>query len=263
MAGRLVFIGGGDVLLKLGFPAQEQIVDTKYGKCRFTKAVVDSVEVFSVHRHDPGHHFAAHSVDYRRIIAAAATLRPDCVIGISICGSYCDDLDVGDTLFIDQVIDLTKKRIDTFYDTPGDVRHINVYEPICHAKRCRMKGAAASVRPLKERQITLVCIDGPRLSTRAELNWFRQIGGDVVNMSLAPEAFLARELGLCYVSISMVTDKADLAANDVTVKDMVTAVKRSETSFLELLEHLISSFSDLDFAPCTCSRAPTEAIFSL
>lgn len=259
MANRLVFIGGGNILEKLRMTQREETVFSAYGACVYSVAEIEGKEIFSIHRHEAGHQLAAHNVDYLKIIATAAEIKPDCVFGISICGSYVEDINPGNMIFVDQLIDITRKRRDTFYESRGDVRHVDVYEPICSTKANALRKRYTCNHSIIQRATTLVCMDGPRLSTRAELTWYRAMGGDIVNMSMAPEAFLAREKGLCYVAISLVSDKASLDGSAVTSQDMQRTLETFERPFMALILDLIQTYRESHFSQCNCHNAPGEA----
>jgi 5'-methylthioadenosine phosphorylase len=127
------------------------------------------------------------------------------LLGPSACGSLRPELAPGTFVVCDQFVDRTSGRRDTFYDGPQTV-HVAGAEPYCADLRATLVRTAAGLGIPVVDGGTVVVIQGPRFSTRAESRWFAQAGWDVVNMTQYPEAWLARELELCYANVSLVTD---------------------------------------------------------
>jgi 5'-methylthioadenosine phosphorylase len=127
------------------------------------------------------------------------------VLGPNACGSLQPTVKPGDFVICDQMVDRTSDRPNTFYDGP-DTTHISFADPYCPTMRdvAIARGRELSI-PLHDRG-TVVVIEGPRFSTRAESAWFASAGWEVINMTQYPEAVLARELELCYANISLITD---------------------------------------------------------
>ena len=127
------------------------------------------------------------------------------VLGPNACGSLQPDVKPGEFVICDQLVDRTRDRANTFYDGPVTT-HISFADPYCDVMREAIvaQGRALEI-PLHERG-TVVVIEGPRFSTRAESAWFAAAGWEVINMTQYPEALLARELELCYANISLITD---------------------------------------------------------
>ena len=127
------------------------------------------------------------------------------VVGPNACGSLTRDVKPGEFVICDQLVDRTRDRPNTFYDGP-ETTHVSFADPYCPTMRqvAIERGRALGI-PLHERG-TVVVIEGPRFSTRAESAWFAAAGWEVINMTQYPEALLARELELCYANISLITD---------------------------------------------------------
>jgi 5'-methylthioadenosine phosphorylase len=135
------------------------------------------------------------------------------IIGPCAAGALRADLARGEFVVCDQFVDRTRGRDDTFYDGPAEepgrdepVAHVSAADPYCPELRSLLVGTASELGiPVRDGG-TVVVIQGPRFSTRAESAWFSSMGWDIVNMTAYPEAHLARELELCYANVSMVTD---------------------------------------------------------
>jgi 5'-methylthioadenosine phosphorylase len=127
------------------------------------------------------------------------------IIGPTACGSLRADVKPGDMVVADQVVDRTTGRKDTFYDGPITT-HVSFADPYCPQLRPLAIDALRSLDITTHEAGTIVVIQGPRFSTRSESKWFQAAGWEVINMTQYPECYLARELEICYVNISLITD---------------------------------------------------------
>jgi 5'-methylthioadenosine phosphorylase len=127
------------------------------------------------------------------------------IIGPNASGALKVDLELGEFVVCDQFVDRTGGRKDTFYDGP-ETTHVSAADPYCPDLRALLVETAADLGIKARDGGTVVVIQGPRFSTRAESKWFQAMGWDTINMTAYPEGYLARELELCYANISMVTD---------------------------------------------------------
>ena len=182
-------------------------VDTPYGKPSAPPVIgnVGGRSVAFIPRHGLKHEFPPHRVPYRANAWAMKELGVTRVLGPNACGSLQPTVKPGDFVICDQLVDRTNDRPNTFYDGP---RPHTSRSPIRTAPRCAMSRSRADAGldiPLHDRG-TVVVIEGPRFSTRAESEWFASAGWEVINMTQYPEAVLARELELCYANISLITD---------------------------------------------------------
>lgn len=156
-------------------------------------------------RHGPAHEWPPHRVNYRANLWALRELGVRRVIGPCAVGSLHPDLHPGELVVLDQLVDRTSGRADTYLDGPV-AGHVGFADPYCPELGAVLASAGEAVGARTHRGGTVVVIQGPRFSTRAESRWFRSQGWDVVNMTQYPEAYLARELGLCYAGLALVTD---------------------------------------------------------
>jgi 5'-methylthioadenosine phosphorylase len=127
------------------------------------------------------------------------------IVGPNASGALRADLELGEFVVCDQFVDRTSGRADTFYEGP-ETTHVSAADPYCPDLRRLLIETAAGLGIKARDGGTVVVIQGPRFSTRAESRWFQDAGWDVINMTAYPEGYLARELELCYANISMVTD---------------------------------------------------------
>lgn len=182
-------------------------VDTPWGppSAPIRIGSVDGTEVAFLARHGDGHTIPPHRINHRANLWALRSLGVTRVFGPCASGSLQAGIEPGHFVVCDQLVDRTSGRADTFFDGPV-VNHVSFADPYCPELRtvaldaCRAEGVTVHDGG------TMVVIQGPRFSTRAESRWYRAAGWQVINMTQYPEAYLARELGLCYGSIALVTD---------------------------------------------------------
>lgn len=205
---RVLGVIGGSGLYELLDDAEEVVLDTPFGA---TSDVIHVGEMGGqptafIARHGRAHHLPPHLVPYRANLWALHHLGVRRVVAPAASGSLQPGIQPGDIVICDQFVDRTYGRPDT-YSEAGSVIHVSMADPYCPALRHLAAGAAQQLGVRAHPGGTVVVIQGPRFSTRAESRWFAEAGWSVVNMTQYPEAALARELGLCYVNLSVVTDR--------------------------------------------------------
>ncbi|MFJ6697322.1 S-methyl-5'-thioadenosine phosphorylase [Streptomyces sp. NPDC091272] len=193
----------------------EVAVDTPYGKPSDSLFLgeIAGRRVAFLPRHGRGHHLPPHRINYRANLWALRSVGARQVLGPCAVGGLRAEYGPGTLLVPDQLVDRTKTRTQTFYDGETAVEgklpavvHMSFADPYCPVGR---EAALAAARGREWEPVdggTLVVVEGPRFSTRAESRWHASMGWSVVGMTGHPEAVLARELGLCYTSMTLVTD---------------------------------------------------------
>ena len=203
---RLGVIGGSGLYELLDEPHLVEVA-TPFGRPSSPVAVgrFGGRTIAFLARHGAGHTTPPHRVPYRANLWALASLGVRAVIGSSAVGSLAADLPADTFVVPDQLIDRTQGRADTFFDGP-DVQHLGFADPFDPAVRAALCDALAARGERFARTGTALVVPGPRFSTRAESQGWRQLGADILNMTMYPEAALAAELGIAYASLSFVTD---------------------------------------------------------
>jgi 5'-methylthioadenosine phosphorylase len=247
----LAIIGGSGLYELLDDPEQV-VVPTPYGDPTAPISVGhvgDRVLAF-VPRHGRRHEYPPHRVNYRANLWALRSLGVRRVIAPCAVGSLRVELGPGALVVPDQLVDRTSGRAQTFYDD-GAV-HVPFADPYCPA----LRGALATAAPDIVDGATMVVVEGPRFSTRAESEWFARQGWSLVNMTGHPEAVLARELALCYATIALVTDRdagvdAGESVNQATVfVHFAENVDRLRGLLMDVVEGLPA-----ERGGCTCAQA--------
>lgn len=200
---------GGSGMYRLLERPHTVTVTTAYGEPSAALEVgeIAGRRVAFLPRHGVAHEFPPHRVNYRANIRALADLGVTQVIAPCAVGSLRPDLGPGSLIVPDQLVDWTRGRAQTFHDTfPAGPVHASAADPYCDQVRNALLSAAQDEGWPARDGSTMVVIDGPRFSTRAESRFFAAQGWDLVNMTIHPEAILAREAGLCYSPVALVTD---------------------------------------------------------
>ncbi|UKY53199.1 S-methyl-5'-thioadenosine phosphorylase [Streptomyces inhibens] len=197
---------GGSGFYELLADAERITVDTPYGEPSdaITLSRVGGRRVAFLPRHGRGHALPPHRINYRANLWALRSLGVRQILAPCAVGSLRPELGPGAVVVPDQLVDRTSGRVQTFYEE-GAV-HVSFADPYCsHGRQAALEAAAAAGTGATDGG-TMVVIQGPRFSTRAESQWYAAAGWSLVNMTGHPEAVLARELALCYTAIALVTD---------------------------------------------------------
>lgn len=201
-------IGGSGLYSMAGLTNPREIkVRTPFGEP--SEAIVlgtlEGKRVAFLARHGRGHRILPSEINYRANIYAMKLLGVDRIISVSAVGSMQEELRPGEFLVPDQFVDRTYRRVATFFGD-GVVAHVSFAHPTCAQVSAALADASVHCGVKVHRRGTYICMEGPQFSTLAEANMHRQLHFDVIGMTNATEAKLAREAELCYSSISMITD---------------------------------------------------------
>ena len=211
-------------------------LDTPFGEpsAPVTVGAVGQHEVAFLPRHGPNHQFPAHKVPYRANMWALRALGVRQVFAPCAVGSLTPQLEPGAIVVPDQLVDRTRRRADTYFDSGA--AHVSFADPYCPTLRSAVTGLPGVVDGG-----TMVVIEGPRFSTRAESQWFAAAGFTLINMTGYPEAVLARELEICYATIALVTDlDAGIDAGaGVKVVDVIAEFEKNIEPFKKLVQEAV------------------------
>ena len=239
----------------------EHVVDTPYGAPSdvVTVGELDGRTVAFLPRHGRRHQYPPHRINYRANLWAMRQLGVTRVIGPCAAGSLQAEAAPGHFVVCDQLVDRTWGRSDSFYDGPLTT-HVSFADPYCPELRgLAVKQAEELGIPVHDGG-TMVVIQGPRFSTRAESRWFSGMGWTIINMTGYPEALLARELELCYVNISLVTDydvglEGIPGVAPVTHAEVVRVFEENNAKLRELLLALLPTVPAERCCPCATALA--------
>ena len=224
---------------------------------------LDGVDVAFLPRHGRGHRIMPTAVNARANIWALKSLGVRWIISVSAVGSMREHIEPLHVVVPDQLIDRTRQRPMTFFDTPGLVVHVGMGEPFSARLSAVIAEAAEAEGGHVHRGGTYVCIEGPQFSTRAESETFRSWGVDVIGMTALPEARLAREAEICYALLAMVTDYDVWHESEEDVSaEMVIANLMANTSLSQQVVRRAVSQIPTDDAACECVDALATAIIT-
>ncbi len=234
---------------------EEVRVDTPYGEPSAPVATgeIGGRRVAFIPRHGKRHQYPPHRVPYRANLWAMKEVGAERVIGPCAAGSLQAHVKPGHFVVCDQLVDRTWGREDTFYDGP-ETTHVGWADPYCPTMReVAIKEAREQGIDVHERG-TVVAVQGPRFSTRAESAWYRSLGWEVINMTQYPESILARELELCYLNISLITDYdvgvEDDDAEPVSHELVIKVFNENLSRLRDLLFRIVPSLPVERDCPC-------------
>jgi len=207
-------------------------------------------------RHGPGHTIPPHKVNYRANIWAMKELGVERIITVSAVGSLQENFKPGEIVICDQYIDFTKNRKYTYFDG-GKTYHISMADPFCPDLMDIFTKKADKLGLQYHGSGVYMCIEGPRFSTRAESKMFRAYA-DVIGMTLVPEVQLAREMGMCYVTIAMITDYDVWADKPVDVNDIMETMNLNINNVKMLLKEAIPEIRNERVCQCAHSLDNAE-----
>jgi 5'-methylthioadenosine phosphorylase len=211
-------------------------------------------------RHGRGHKVLPHEINYRANIFALKSLGVETILSVSAVGSMREEIKPGELVMVDQFIDRTKCRPQTFFGD-GIAAHVGFAEPVCRNLRETAVGAAHELGIRAHNRGTYVCIEGPMFSSRAESNVYRSWGVSVIGMTNYQEAKLAREAEICYATIALVTDYDCWRVEDEHVD--VAMIIKTLTENVEKAQQVIKAvLPKLGGGDCACRHALENAIMT-
>jgi len=249
----LGIIGGSGIYDLPGLKnAQSKIIGSPWGNpsAALLTGEIDGLPIVFLSRHDQGHRLSPTDINYRANIDVLKRAGVTDLVSLSACGSFKEDLPPGTFVLIDQFVDRTHARANSFFGT-GCVAHVSMAHPVSPRLRIHLAEAAMAEDINIVRDGTYVCIEGPQFSSLAESLTYKNLGYSVIGMTNLPEAKLAREAEICYATVAMVTD-FDCWHPDhdaVTVQDIVKVLVANAGKAKRLVARLARDFPR-EHEPC-------------
>jgi 5'-methylthioadenosine phosphorylase len=249
---------GGSGLYELGLLSDDSSVTihTPYGPHSdgLRVGTIGATRVAFLPRHGVGHRIPPHRVPYRANLWALHALGVRRLLTVSAMGGMRPEYRIGDACVPDQVIDWTRGRTTTFFDGP-EVVHTPFAEPFCPELRSALHAACQQEGIRSHDGGTVVVFEGPRFSTRAESMMYRHaLDGDLLSMTAMPEAILARELGVCYGSVAVVSDLDAFGSEPVDADAVNDVMRRTLPRVVRVVRQAVASLEGA--APCETCRPP-------
>jgi 5'-methylthioadenosine phosphorylase len=267
MIGIIGGTGLGESLGALG-AGQSHTIDTPFGMPSgpIVTTQIAGAPVALLSRHGEGHLIGPSSVPFRANIYALKSLGVTHILASAACGSLRETIAPRDLVLPDQVIDKTFCRPNSFFD--GIAAHVEMAMPFCPTLRHVLSGVGAGLPIKLHSRGTYVCMEGPQFSTRAESEMHRAWGGDLIGMTLMPEAKLAREAEICYAAVALATDydcwrkRPDDADKLHLLEEIIANVKAATQNALSLIAQSIPHVAAQSAQPCECQSALKLGIWS-
>jgi 5'-methylthioadenosine phosphorylase len=263
-AARVGLVGGSGLYTLPGLTVErEERLETPFGapSDAFVLGTLSGVPVAFLSRHARGHRITPSEINYRANIWGFRKLGCDALLSVSACGSMKLDYRPTDVVLPDQMIDRTTRRVSTFFGD-GLVAHVSLAHPICPSLRRSLRAAAEKDGARVHDGGVYVCIEGPHFSSLAESNVYRSWGVDVIGMTNATEAKLAREAELCYATMNLVTDYDCWHAEEeaVSVEAILEVLRKNAEAANRILAGAVTA---VDAArTCACRDALRFALLT-
>jgi len=273
MSGKIVgIIGGsglGDALKQQLAGAKSQEIETPFGKPSGPVYLgrLGETEVAFLNRHGPGHALSPAEVPYAANIFAMKKLGVHTIISSGAVGSLQENIAPGHLVIVDQFIDKTSKRTNSFFEGFAAV-HCEMAEPVCRRLRKILIDTAATIDIQTHPKGTYVCMEGPQFSTRAESLMHRAWGGDLIGMTAMPEAKLAREAQICYALVALPSDydcwrpHNDAADKQTLLQEIIANLQTASDNCIKLIKALLESNSELIGDDCPCRKSLDLAVWT-
>lgn len=249
-------IGGSGVYEISGLIQKEtKKISTPFGNPsdEYKIGEISGVETAFLARHGAKHQIPPHKVNYRANIWGFKELGVERIITVNAVGGINPELAPGQIVILDQVIDFTDGRKSTFYEE-SQVVHVDFTEPYCPELRHAIHSADRKLGVVFHDKGTYIAVNGPRLETAAEIRAFSKIGADVVGMTGMPEAILARELGICFAGIAVVTNyAAGISGKKLTTKEVIEKMAEVSEKVKSILKETFSLIPNV--RKCSCRDA--------
>lgn len=260
----LAIIGGSGLYTMPGLEAtREYSIATPFGKTSAPIIVgtLKNMRVAFLARHGLGHHIAPTEVPYRANIYALKSMGVQRILSISACGSLKEEFAPGHIVIPDQIYDNTHRRARSFFDE-GLVAHVSMANPFCDETSDQLESAVRQAGGQVHRGGSLITIEGPRFSTKAESNTYRAWGMSIISMTAAPEAFLAREAEICYATMAHVTDYDvwHVSAAPVTVEMVINTLNKNTSLAQKAIGILVTTLRQE--RTCDCQHALSTALIT-
>ena len=237
---------------------EQKVLGTPFGSTpSLTIGEVNDKPAIFLPRHGVGHTNPPHKVNYRANIWGLKGLGVERIIATNAVGGIDQQLTPGEIVIPSDLVDMTKSRIGTFYEN-SPVTHIDVSQPYCPRVREVLSSSAAAAGRNSPRGVIMACTEGPRYETPAEIRMLRTMGCDIVGMTGAPEAFLARELEMCYASISFVSNMAAGLQRTLSAREVEEKGRETSQVLNKILATAIAKMPE-SRKDCPCGTALAQA----
>ncbi|HEY3345687.1 MAG TPA: MTAP family purine nucleoside phosphorylase [Anaerolineaceae bacterium] len=234
-----------------------QEMETPFGRVSVEIGRLGDQEIVFIPRHGKTHSISPQQINYRGNLYAMHMLGVERILATSVCGSLVPSWGPGTLVLVDQFIQFTANRPDTFYPLDGILKNVDVTDPYCPNLRQMLTASAGRLHLDLQRGATYACTNGPRFETRAEIEMIRRLGGQLVGQTNYPECVLAREMAICYATVGVVSNFAAGMQSSLTAKEVTENIRKIGPVLSDLFANLLAAYPD--HPDCSCHHALDEA----
>ncbi len=242
---------GGTGVYEGGSNFEEVKVSTEYGEVAVTIGDFSGEKIAFLARHGSGHNVPPHKINYLANMKALSELGVNFVFTTAAVGSCSADFQVGDLVMIDDFFDFTSGRVSSYYEDGVKVAHVKMDAPYCPNLQRKFLGNADGLQ-IKGNAV-YGCTQGPRFETAAEIRAYSRLGATVIGMTSVPEVCLAKELGMCYATIGVVTNMCTGFSSEISEHDITASMQKNKAKLIEVFLKVFSS--NLTQDECSCKDA--------
>ncbi|HVN76667.1 MAG TPA: MTAP family purine nucleoside phosphorylase [Thermoanaerobaculaceae bacterium] len=258
MAARTGFITGTGLYTLPGVTeSRPREVETPFGAVAVELATLGGAEVVFIPRHGKGHTISPREISYRGNVWAMRALGVERILATSVSGSMVPQWGPGALVLVEQFLNFTSGRSDTYYPMDGRLAHVDVTEPYCPTLRAQLQACARRHGIDLASGATYACMNGPRFETRAEVEMVRRLGGHLLGQTNYPECVLARELAICYATVGVVSNYAAGMQAAVTATEVAENVRKCGEALAELFAAFVRE--EPAHGDCACRHALDHA----
>ncbi len=241
-------IGGTGVYDAGADDLRSVLVDTQYGQVTVEIGDFAGVKVAFLTRHGKNHSTPPHKINYRANMKALQKLGVRYIYAIAAVGACHKTYSVGDLVLMDDFIDFTNGRVSSYYDDSGTVAHVKMDSPYCRYLQGKLIGFSESLN--LEKGVVYGCTQGPRFETVSEIRAYTQMGADVIGMTGVPEVCLAKELGMCYAAVGVVTNMCSGVEAEISHEEIISSMSKNKA---KLISAFLKVFArELTQEDCSC-----------
>lgn len=243
-------IGGSGIYELDGIEiVKEHSIETPFGlpSDNIIEASLDGTKFFFLPRHGKQHHLLPHEVNYQANIFALKKIGVKILMSVSAVGSLREDLSPRMIFFPDQFIDWTKGKRERSFFGNGLVGHVSVANPVDQGLQKILYNASEKVGVPSAKGGSYLCIEGPQFSSKAESKIYRSFGASVIGMTNVPEAYLAKEAGMAYATMAMITDYDCWKEEHCSVDEIMKVMKDNNQSAQKIIKEVFNYFSTNEF----------------
>lgn len=248
---------GGTGVYNAGEEKSTRLVETKYGDVELDILNINGEEIVFLARHGKDHSLPPHLINYRANIMALKEIGVEYIYATAAVGSCNDNYGPGDIVVIEDFLDFTKVRPVTFFEGGDEpVKHVDMSDPYCKNLRDEFYNMAKKENLEIKGQAVYVCTEGPRFETAREIQMYKNIGGDVVGMTNVPEVVLAKELGICYSTIGIVSNYCTGISGEIALHDIQGALEVNKEKITNVFIKIFGE--ELNKKNCNCEGSIIE-----